>query len=99
MTNPSPSAGQNRGLPFHRTGAGEKGARNLVQAKIQRNPLKTLDSDERIQGNPSLSNPQTHGFRGETFRAQENPNLADRTERRGRRGEGAKPTPSKCKAI
>src|SRR5271166_7157832 len=31
--------------------------------KIARNPLKRLDSDERIQGNPSFSNPSPAAFR------------------------------------
>jgi hypothetical protein len=30
---------------------------NFIFSKIQRNPLKRLDSDERIQRNPSFSNP------------------------------------------
>jgi hypothetical protein len=33
-----------------------KRAREIFSAKIQCNPLKRLDSDERIQGNPSFSN-------------------------------------------
>jgi hypothetical protein len=37
-------------------------ARDFLLAKIQRNPLKMLDSDERIQGNPSFSNPHKQGF-------------------------------------
>jgi hypothetical protein len=68
---------------------GQKGATKFTSAKIQRNPLKRLDSDERIQGNPSLSNPQNQGFCGCTARVQENPNRVDRTERRARRREGA----------
>jgi hypothetical protein len=50
-----------------------------------------LDSDERIQGNPSLSNPHNQGFGGQTARAQENPNRVDRAEPRGRRGEELNP--------
>jgi hypothetical protein len=42
--------------------AAEKAARNILPAKIPRNPLKSLDSDERIQGNPSFSNPQNRGY-------------------------------------
>jgi len=34
--------------------------------------LKSLDSDERIQGNPRKSNPPERGFRGETATIQEN---------------------------
>src|SRR5277367_2710110 len=36
-----------------------------------RNPLINLDSDERIQGNPTLA---IGGLRSETARGQENPN-------------------------
>jgi hypothetical protein len=39
-----------------------KGREKFRSAKIQRNPLKRLDWDERIQGNPSFSNPQNLGF-------------------------------------
>jgi hypothetical protein len=39
-----------------------KGARKIFSAKIRRNPLKTLDSDERIQGNPRKSKPQKRAF-------------------------------------
>jgi hypothetical protein len=46
------------------SGAAAKGHENFCSAKIQRKPLKMLDSGERIQGNPSLSNPQNQGFRG-----------------------------------
>jgi hypothetical protein len=38
---------------------------------FQRNPLISLDYDERIQGNPIAGN---WSFRGEMGRAQENPN-------------------------
>jgi hypothetical protein len=36
--------------------------------------LKSLDSDERIQGNPSFSNPQNLGFSQRNGTFQENPN-------------------------
>jgi hypothetical protein len=39
-----------------------KGREKFHSAKIQSNPLKRLDSDERIQGNPSFSNPQKRGL-------------------------------------
>jgi hypothetical protein len=77
------------GRRSHGSRAGAKGREKFPSAKIQHNPLKRLNSDERIQGNPSLSNPQNQGFRGQTARAQENPNRVDRTERRARRREGA----------
>jgi hypothetical protein len=51
-----------------------KGARNCFQAKIPCNPLKRLDSDERIQGNPSFSNPKKRRFSRQTASTQENPN-------------------------
>src|ERR1700722_10728396 len=44
------------------TVAGAKGGAISSLAKIQRNPLKNLDSDERIQGNPRKSNPHNRGF-------------------------------------
>jgi hypothetical protein len=39
-----------------------EGARNFLSAKIPCNPLKMLNSDERIQGNPSFSNPHERGL-------------------------------------
>jgi hypothetical protein len=51
-----------------------KGREKFIPAKIPRNPLKRLDSDERIQGNPSFSNPLIEGFRGQLAWNQENPN-------------------------
>jgi hypothetical protein len=44
--------------------------------KIQRNPLKRLISGERIQGNPSFSNPHERIIRGKKGGVQENPNRA-----------------------
>jgi hypothetical protein len=35
----------------------QEGAIKNLTPKVARNPLKSLDSDERIQGNPSFSNP------------------------------------------
>src|ERR1700733_8691179 len=43
-------------------------------AIVLRNPLKSHDSDERIQGNPNKSNPLKSGCWQETVRGQENPN-------------------------
>ena len=34
-----------------------EGPTNFFLRRIARNPLISLDSDERIQGNPSFSNP------------------------------------------
>jgi hypothetical protein len=99
MTNPSLSAGKNREQPFP-FWLGGKRLEKFLSEKIQHNPLKMPDSDERIQGNPSLSNPINEGFRGQTARAQENPNGPTRLNVApccwGRRAE---PTPSKCEAV
>ena len=56
MTNPSLSAGQNREPPVPGPGAPAKGREKFLSAKIQRNPLKLLVSDESIQGNPIAVN-------------------------------------------
>jgi hypothetical protein len=71
----------------HGSETAAKGRAKFLSAKIRRKPLKRLDSDERIQGNPSVSNPHNQGFGGQTTRAQENPNRIDRAEPRGRREE------------
>jgi hypothetical protein len=55
---------------------GEETAMKIRSAKIRRNPLKSLDSDERIQGNPSFSNASKLSFRSEKATRQENPNEA-----------------------
>jgi hypothetical protein len=52
----------------------KESARKNVSAKIPYNPLKRLDSDERIQGNPRKSNTHKRGFRREIATGQENPN-------------------------
>jgi hypothetical protein len=54
-----------------------KSVKKKIIAKIPRNPLKSLDSDERIQGNPSFSKPQKRVVRGERATSQENPNVID----------------------
>jgi hypothetical protein len=53
------------------TVAGAKGRANFNSAKIPRNPLIRLDSDERIQGNPTFI---IGRFSNETSARQENPN-------------------------
>ena len=45
-------AGRLRGRPRRR-----QTTTKIISQKFPRNPLKRLDSDERIQGNPSFSNP------------------------------------------
>jgi hypothetical protein len=52
----------------------EKAPRKNPPRFIPSNPLKSLDSDERIQGNPSESNALNRGFQSETARGQDNPN-------------------------
>jgi hypothetical protein len=58
-----------------------KGREKFLSAKIPRNPLKRLDSDERkskeIQAFPT---PKNGGFRAQTARRQENPNGANGLE-------------------
>jgi hypothetical protein len=51
-----------------------KGRENFSLAKNSRNPLISLDLDERIQGNPRKSNAHNLGFRSETAGVQDNPN-------------------------
>jgi len=50
-----------RSLPFRAAHAGEARAK-FLPSRIQRNSLKSLDSDERIQGNPRKSNPPRRGL-------------------------------------
>src|SRR3984885_4331590 len=54
-----------------RSGASDKRLRKNFDRFMPRNPLISLDSDEEIQGNPTLI---IGGFRNETARSQENPN-------------------------
>jgi hypothetical protein len=69
-----PSACRILGPPFRRRFRDEKSARKNLLLKISCNPLISLDSDERIQGNPRKSNLIIGGFRNETATSQENPN-------------------------
>ena len=48
---------------------GEGARKNFPRFK-PRNPLKSLDSHERIQGNPRQSNPHGAGLQSETVRAK-----------------------------
>jgi hypothetical protein len=66
----------------------EKAARKIRSAKIPRNPLKSLNSDERIQGNPRESNPQKRGCLKRNGREPRKPKRLDRTKVAGRRQEG-----------
>jgi hypothetical protein len=61
MNNPAPSAGQEPRAPRHHSGAanGTESAEKKFPRFMPRNPLKSLDSDERIQGNPTLGGTYT----------------------------------------
>jgi hypothetical protein len=50
-----------------------RGDKKKFCAILPRNPLKSLDSDERIQGNPRKSKPCFRAVRGKTAMVQENP--------------------------
>jgi hypothetical protein len=60
-----------------------KGREKFHSAKIPCNPLKRLDSDERIQGNPSFSNPHKRGLRA-NWPVAKKTQTGDRTKRRAR---------------
>jgi hypothetical protein len=77
MDNPSLPHAESWEPPFRRLFRDDKSARKKLIRKISCNPLISLDSDERIQGNPRKSNPQNLGFRSETAGIQENPNRVD----------------------
>jgi hypothetical protein len=62
MTDPAFPYAKIMGPRSHGSETAAKGRAKFLSAKIRRNPLKRLYSDERIQGNPSLSNPQNQGF-------------------------------------
>src|ERR1700722_12380511 len=55
-------------MPMQRRKRPQKKNYGFISSK----PLKSLDSDERIQGNPIAQN---QDFRSETARRQEHPNL------------------------
>jgi hypothetical protein len=59
-----------------------QGARKNIRAEILCNPLISLDSDERIQGNPRESNTLKPSFRNETAGFQENPKRTREAARR-----------------
>ena len=60
-------------------------ADEIIPPKFPRKPLKRLDSDERIQGNPSFSNPHKRGFSPPNGPRPRNPKPIDRTEHCGPR--------------
>jgi hypothetical protein len=61
-------------LPFRWVLPRGAGRKKYLSRHKSRNPLKSLDSDERIQGNPSESKAQKRGLRSEGDASQENPN-------------------------
>jgi hypothetical protein len=70
----APPAGHRPG-PSHRA----KGAKKKRSRFFPHNPLKTFDSDERIQGNPRKSNPDNQGFSQQKGPAPRKPKPVDRT--------------------
>jgi hypothetical protein len=56
--------------------------RKILAPFFPRNPLISLDSDERIQGNPRKSNSHKLGFRGEMATIQENPKACQPSDHR-----------------
>src|SRR5215475_8137858 len=56
----------------------EEGSEKKYIQRIPRNPLISLDSDERIQGNPRESKAEERGLRRESTARQENPNRPDK---------------------
>jgi hypothetical protein len=75
-------------------GRGKKSSRQKL-----RNPLKSLDLDERIQGNPRKSKAPKRGPWQRNGHESREPKRTDRTNVAARCLEGAKPTPSKGKAF
>src|ERR1700722_6906296 len=67
------------GAPSHRA----QGARKKLPRFMPRNPLKSLDSDERIQGNPRQSNPHNRGYLQRNGRGPRKPKRIDRTDLAG----------------
>src|ERR1700738_4440205 len=75
MNNPAlPPAKTGGPAPVPALRTPEKGVEKNFPRFKPRNPLKSLDSDERIQGNPRQSNLHQRGLRSETATSQENPN-------------------------
>jgi hypothetical protein len=72
---------------------------NFFLAKDPRNPLISLDSDERIQGNPKKSNTKKPRFRSGKAIRQENPNGPTGAAARLRCRAGPHPALSKCNTL
>ena len=73
MNNPAPSA-QDRWPLARRLKRDNKAAGKIVSRFSACNPLKNLNSDERIQANPRQSNPLERRLRSQAATKQENPN-------------------------
>ena len=76
MNTPTLPYGLDRRLRSRRLSTPGKRREEKFPPFFPRNPLISLDSDERIQGNPSFSNPRNRGSSTETPRRQENPNMS-----------------------
>jgi hypothetical protein len=86
------------GPPFRRLFRDDTSARKKRILKISHNPLISLDSDEKIQGNPRKSNPQNLGFLQRNGRSPRKPKSGSTTASRplSRRSQT---TPSQCTAV
>ena len=73
-----PSAWPRPRAPVRRFSRQDKSAEKNCSRFMPRNPLISLNSDERIQGNQRKSNPHKPGLRSKTARSQENPNGSTR---------------------
>jgi hypothetical protein len=81
MTNPAFRTRPDPALPGFscQRRADQRRAEENFSAKNPRNPLKSLDSDERIQGNPRKSNPPGMGFSRRNRDRPRKPKRSDRT--------------------
>src|ERR1700679_2875673 len=79
MNNPARPTAKIATPRFRAAKATDKGLEKKCLSFFPRNPLKSLDSDERIQGNP-IGIPK--GFRGETAKRQGNPKRSTGTRPR-----------------
>jgi hypothetical protein len=76
MNNPALPTGHDHRSPVPASRA-KIGLTKNFPRKIPRNPLISLDSDERIQGNPRKSNPHKQGFSRRNGEAPRKPKLID----------------------
>jgi hypothetical protein len=99
MNNPALSHGLDRQLPLRRPTMRAKSREKYFCRKKPHNPLISLDSGERIQGNPRKSNTHEQGFSRRSAMRQENPNGSTGSMPLvRRRKEPDRLDPSKCKA-